>query len=268
MVLALTVCGLGRRAGGGGALRLRSAPPADPALRRHLRLQPALERPGEARHRAARAGCTASPATTATASSGSASSRTRPARAGSWSAPRSRWPARRAPEGEEELALLSDAVVLALSAPRDPSGARDERGRADRFPRLAGGGPARSASECGVVSGPESRGLRATGSRVRGWGGGGGRDPVADQPAPRTAPADRDPNSPRGAHRGMSARSPVPLQKGGRQSDSRTPGENGPPTGRIHLSNPRPRRHSRAFLHMSLEWSIARTACRCRYVPV
>ena len=60
----------------------------------------------------ARAGCTGSPATAVTGSSGSGSSRTPPVRAASWSARPSRWPARRAPEGEEELALLSDAVVL------------------------------------------------------------------------------------------------------------------------------------------------------------
>ena len=113
MVLALTVCGsvvalvvvglfvfgLRRR------LIQRSGGTFDCSLRWDV-----PEKPGSP---AARAGATASPATTATASSGTASSRTRPARAGSWSARRSRWPARRTPEGEEELALLSDAVVLA-----------------------------------------------------------------------------------------------------------------------------------------------------------
>lgn len=46
---------------------------------------------------------------------------------------------RRTPKGEEELALLSDAVVLACRRRRHPAGAGHERGRPDRLPGLAGG---------------------------------------------------------------------------------------------------------------------------------
>ena len=54
-----------------------------------------------------------------------------------------------------------------LSAPGDPPGAGDERGRADRVPRLAGGGAARAASECGVAR-------PLAGRRIAGDDGSGG----------------------------------------------------------------------------------------------
>ncbi|GAA3083856.1 hypothetical protein GCM10020254_30330 [Streptomyces goshikiensis] len=57
---------------------------------------------------------------------------------------------RRAPEGEEELALLSDAVVLGALHRGDAPGAGDERGRADRIPRLAGGRASRATRERGL----------------------------------------------------------------------------------------------------------------------
>ena len=67
---------------------------------------------------------------------------------------------RRLPEGEEELALLSDAVSSPVST-GDPARAGDERRRADRIPRVAGGSAARTASECGVAT--FTRWLRAPG---------------------------------------------------------------------------------------------------------
>ena len=99
MVLALTVCGvvvalalvglfvfgLRRR------LIQRSGGTFDCSLRWNVA--------GRDRAHAARAGCTASPATAATGSSGSGSSPTPPAPAGSWSAPRSRCAGRRAARG-------------------------------------------------------------------------------------------------------------------------------------------------------------------------
>ena len=44
---------------------------------------------------------------------------------------------RRVPDGEEELALLSDAVILTCRAPGHAPRTRHERRRADRFPRVA-----------------------------------------------------------------------------------------------------------------------------------
>ncbi len=63
---------------------------------------------------AARAGSMAWRATTATGSSGSGCSPTRPGPAASWSAPPSRSCERRTPQGEEELALLSDSTRARL----------------------------------------------------------------------------------------------------------------------------------------------------------
>lgn len=57
---------------------------------------------------------------------------------------------RRTPQGEEELALLSDSIVLACSTPWHPPGTGDERGRAHGFPRLAGGGTTWAEGECGL----------------------------------------------------------------------------------------------------------------------
>ena len=76
-----------------------------------------VSRAGGGRNPAAKAGRTASPATTVTRSSGSGSSPTPPAPAASWSAAPSRCCERRPPQGEEELALSSDAIVLACAAP-------------------------------------------------------------------------------------------------------------------------------------------------------
>ncbi len=95
---------------------------------------------------AARAGPTAWPATTGTGSSGTASSRTRPARAGYWSARPSKWPAAGCPRGGGAGVALGRRGAR-LSPPRHPARTGDERGRADRIPRVAGGGPARTAGE-------------------------------------------------------------------------------------------------------------------------
>ena len=106
--------------------------------------------PGRDRTSPARAGCTASPATAVTGSSGSGSSRTPRARAAllERSAIEVRRPPRARGRGGAGPALRRRRARL--SPPRDPPGAGDERGRADRLPRLAGGGAARPAGECRV----------------------------------------------------------------------------------------------------------------------
>lgn len=55
---------------------------------------------------------------------------------------------RRPPQGQEELALLSDATVLLCAHPRHPPGTGDERGRPDGLPGLARSRASGTASQC------------------------------------------------------------------------------------------------------------------------
>lgn len=112
MVLALTVCGLvvALVVVGLFVFGLRHA--ADPALRRHLRLQPSLGRAREDRHQRQRLGLRRRPLQQRPHRVvPRLLLRPRPRRVLERSA--IEVAGRRAPEGEEELALLSDAIILA-----------------------------------------------------------------------------------------------------------------------------------------------------------